>query len=52
MKVRVEMGDFKTMIQNENILQWLQSWYQSRCDGEWEHNYGVKIDTLDGNGNL
>ena len=42
--------DFKTMIQNDNILQWLQNWYQSQCDGEWEHEYGVKIDTADNPG--
>jgi hypothetical protein len=33
-----------------NILNWLQEWYLSQCDGEWEHEYGVKIDTLDNPG--
>jgi len=38
------------MIQNENILQWLQGWYQSKCDGKWEYTYGVQIGTLDNPG--
>lgn len=28
----------------------LQSWYSSQCDEDWEHSYGVKIDTLDNPG--
>ncbi|UOQ53884.1 immunity 53 family protein [Hymenobacter cellulosivorans] len=33
-----------------NILTWIQNWYLSQCDGEWEHEYGVKIETLDNPG--
>jgi hypothetical protein len=33
-----------------NILNWLQKWYQSNCNGDWEHEYGVKIITLDNPG--
>ena len=32
------------------LLQELQDWYRSRCDGEWEHGFGVKIGTLDNPG--
>ena len=28
----------------------LQKWYASQCDGNWEHSYGVSIDTLDNPG--
>jgi hypothetical protein len=28
----------------------LQDWYLAHCDGEWEHSYGVKINTLDNPG--
>jgi hypothetical protein len=28
----------------------LATWYQSHCDGDWEHIYGIKIDTLDNPG--
>lgn len=31
-------------------LSRLQEWYQRQCDGDWEHSYGVKIDTLDNPG--
>ena len=33
-----------------DLLQWLENWYFSMCDGGWEHLYGVKIDTLDNPG--
>lgn len=31
-------------------LDTLQGWYASCCDGDWEHTFGVKIDTLDNSG--
>ena len=31
-------------------FQELQRWYQSQCDGEWEHSHGLTIDTLDNPG--
>ena len=33
-----------------DLLTLLKNWYASRCDGDWEHQYGVKIDTLDNPG--
>ena len=33
-----------------HTLAWLQQWYRSQCDGEWEHDKGVRIDTLDNPG--
>ena len=33
-----------------NILSWLEEWYSSNCDADWEHFYGVKIETLDNPG--
>lgn len=30
-----------------NRFTQLQTWYVSHCNGEWEHTYGVKIDSLD-----
>lgn len=38
------------MIENENIFEWLQKWYKSQCDGDWEHEYGIKIETVDNPG--
>jgi hypothetical protein len=28
----------------------LERWYESQCNGEWEHSYGIDIDTLDNPG--
>jgi hypothetical protein len=33
-----------------NLLSWLQNWYKANCNGDWEHIYGVKIETLDNSG--
>lgn len=28
----------------------LEKWYSGRCNGVWEHGYGIDIDTLDNPG--
>ncbi|MEQ8767887.1 MAG: immunity 53 family protein [Planctomycetota bacterium] len=33
-----------------STLDDLQAWYRRQCDGEWEHQQGVTIDTLDNPG--
>jgi hypothetical protein len=33
-----------------DALTWLQGWYLSQCDGDWEHGHGVDIGTLDNPG--
>ncbi len=33
-----------------DLLKKLQEWYTERCDGDWEHQYGVKIESLDNPG--
>jgi NOL1/NOP2/fmu family ribosome biogenesis protein len=35
---------------NMSAIQELQKWYYSQCDGDWEHDFGVCIDTLDNPG--
>ncbi|MEU6241709.1 immunity 53 family protein [Streptomyces sp. NPDC047024] len=35
---------------SEDVLEWLQGWYAAQCDGDWEHEWGVKIETLDNPG--
>jgi hypothetical protein len=32
------------------ILADIQRWYNAQCDGEWEHEFGLKIETLDSPG--
>ncbi len=31
-------------------LSLVEEWYASQCNGDWEHSWGVKIDTLDNPG--
>lgn len=33
-----------------DVLRWLQHYYTSNCNGDWEHTWGIKIDTLDNPG--
>lgn len=33
-----------------DLLEQLQQWYASNCDGDWEHDWGVRIGTLDNPG--
>lgn len=33
-----------------NNLKWLQKWYLRQYDGNWEHFYGINIETLDNPG--
>jgi len=30
---------------NINVIAQLDDWFLSNCDGDWEHTYGVKIET-------
>ena len=31
-------------------LTWLQAWYAMQTDGDWEHEFGITISTLDNPG--
>lgn len=31
-------------------IEELQRWYASQCDGDWEHEFGIRIETLDNPG--
>jgi hypothetical protein len=33
-----------------NVLSALEKWYLDHCDGDWEHQSGVTIETLDNPG--
>ena len=32
------------------ILEDIQRWYAAQCDGDWEHNFGLSIQTMDNPG--
>jgi len=38
------------MAATEGLLAWLEAWYQSQANGEWEHAYGIRVTTLDNPG--
>ena len=31
-------------------IETIEKWYYGQCNGDWEHTYGVKIETLDNPG--
>lgn len=33
-----------------NCLEWLQSWFFNQSNGEWEHSFGIVIESLDNPG--
>jgi hypothetical protein len=33
-----------------SVLTELQVWYEAQCDGDWEHQFGIIIETLDNPG--
>lgn len=33
-----------------NSMEWIQWWYSDHCDGDWEHQSGVSIYTVDNPG--
>ena len=37
-------------VMSKNLLNFLEEWYESQCDGDWEHEFGVTIETLDNPG--
>lgn len=34
----------------QTTLDKIQNWYRSNCKGDWEHSFGVQIDTIDNPG--
>ena len=32
------------------LIEQIQGWYAAQCNGDWEHQYGLSIDTLDNPG--
>ena len=33
-----------------NEVQKIQKWYRTQCNGDWEHRYGIEIESLDNPG--
>lgn len=32
------------------MINWIQNWFNNQCNGDWEHDYGIKIESLDNPG--
>jgi hypothetical protein len=47
---RMAGQDSQFYMDEPDSLTWLQAWYATQCDGDWEHDYGVSIETLDNPG--
>ncbi len=35
---------------NKDLFPWIEKWYANNCNGDWEHSYGITIETLDNPG--
>ena len=33
-----------------SVIKKIENWYQTQCDGNWEHDYGIEIESLDNPG--
>ena len=33
-----------------DVIHWLEQWLQDQCDGEWEHEQGFTLETIDNPG--
>ena len=33
-----------------DVLSMVNEWFKSQCNGDWEHDYGITIQTLDNPG--
>jgi len=33
-----------------NLIKEIENWYLSQCDGDWEHDKGIELTTLDNPG--
>jgi Immunity protein 53 len=36
--------------QTSTLIEKLQRWYKSECNGDWEHQYSISIETIDNPG--
>lgn len=44
------MGGSPEKMLTMNSVEFLQKWFGSQCNGDWEHCFGLKIATLDNPG--
>lgn len=40
----------ETQVDDQQTLRGLERWFSSNCDGDWEHQFGIRIESLDNPG--
>lgn len=45
--IEQELKKYRGLEVKEEVLEWLQFWYQSQCDGDWEHSSVVSVELAD-----
>lgn len=40
----------KKLSKNIDLVQGIEAWFRTQCDGDWEHSYGLSIETIDNPG--
>jgi hypothetical protein len=50
MRRRGRSTAFRYATSTMTLLDQLSQWYRAQCDGDWEHAYGVVIETMDNPG--
>jgi hypothetical protein len=40
----------KLLAMSADNLDWLQRWYRAHCNGDWEHQYRISVETVDNPG--
>lgn len=42
--------NYQKDINNMKSLEWIQQWFATQCNNDWEHQFGIAIETLDNPG--
>ncbi|WP_442867196.1 Imm53 family immunity protein [Acidovorax sp. NCPPB 3576] len=37
-------------MKSSNAIEIITKWYQIKCDGQWEHEFGIEIKNIDNPG--
>ena len=48
--LQVSWGVTRNRVCMAGEIEALERWYEAQCDGDWEHEFGIRISTLDNPG--
>lgn len=40
----------KPLSNDTDLVKGIEAWFRAQCDGDWEHSYGLSIETTDNPG--